>query len=758
MRVVRVLLCLVALPFVARAVFALTPPTWWVDPARFVQPRDSVTVVDRDGRVLRHARIDGVDRRWVELDDVSPSYLDAVVAAEDARFWEHDGVDLVATLRALGANLRPWGRRSGASTITQQLVKRVYGRPWGVASKPLEIARAAALERVFTKREILEQYVNRVPFGDGIEGVERASDEYFGHPARTLDAGEAALLAGVPQAPSATEPRRHLARALRRRDHVLARMVATGRLDEATRARFAAQPTVVLGTPPRPDEAPRFVEAALREVRAGRIARDGPDFVTSLDLELEHEVERLLGTAVTRFAARGVTNGAAVVVDDATGQIVAYVGAARTGRDAPGGGLDLLAHTRQPGSTLKPFAYELLFERGGTAATVLEDVARPLTGARGSPFDPRDYDGRERGPVRARVALGASLNLAALDATGRVGADAFVERLRALGFRGLGGAQLYGAAAVLGGVDTTPLDLAGAYVALARGGTRVPLGFGQVTPREGERVMTQGAAALTRDVLSDAAVRRDAFGSDLLDLHGGRPFALKTGTSSGWRDAWAAVFDDAFTVVVWLGDPAGRPLGAVSGFEAAAPVAVRVHAAALAHARAAPRVATPAPAPALIPVPICADTGLVPGPRCHHTVVERFLPGTLPSRACDAHDEHGDLLLPVRYADWIRRAHPAGVADVPLASASAATGDAAPVVREPPDGARWLVDPSRGTVLVPLRASASGADLPDPEVAWEVDGSHLREAAWEPRPGEHAIVAVWRGRRSRPVHVTVAAR
>jgi penicillin-binding protein 1C len=751
-RVVRVVVGFVALPVLARLLFALTPPTWWVDPARFVQPRDSLTVLDRDGRVLRYARVDGADRRWVALDDVSPSYLDAVVAAEDARFWEHAGVDVVATLRAVGASLRPWGRRSGASTITQQLVKRVYGRPWGIASKPLEIARAAALERIFTKRQILEQYVNRVPFGDCIEGVERASEEYYGHAARTLDAGEAALLAGVPQAPSATEPRRHLSRALRRRDLVLARMVATGRLDEATRARFAAQPTVVLGTPRRPDEAPRFVDAALREARAGRIARDGPDLVTSLDLGLQHEVERLLAAAVTRFESRGVTNGAAIVADDATGEVLAYVGAARGGADAPGSGLDLLAHARQPGSALKPFAYELLFERGGTAATMLDDVSRPRTGARGSPFEPRDYDGRERGPVRARVALGASLNLAALDAAGRVGADAFVGRLRAIGFRSLAEAHLYGAAAVLGGVDTTPLDLTSAYVTLARGGTRVPLAFGKAARGAGERVMTPGAAALTRDVLSDAAVRRDAFGADLVDAHDGRPFALKTGTSTGWRDAWAAVFDESFTVVVWLGDPAGRPLGAVSGFEAAAPVAVRIHAAAV--ARAPARASPPAPAPALVPIPICADTGLLPGPRCHHTVVERFLPGTLPSRACDAHDAHGDVLLPARYAEWIRRTHPAGVAEAPLALA---LSDGTLVVHEPRDGARWLVDPSRGPVGIPLRAAVGSTELADGDVSWQVDGAPVRGAAWEPRAGEHAIVAVWRGRRSRPVHVTVTA-
>src|SRR5580693_8799338 len=167
-RTLRFFFVLVTLAVVARVALALTPPTWWVDPARFVQPPDSVTVVDREGHVLRDARVDGVDRRWVSLDDVAPGYLDAVIATEDARFWDHDGVDVVASLRALATRLQPYGRPSGASTLTQQLVKRVYGRPSGIASKPMEILRALALERIFTKRQILEQYVNRVPFGDRI--------------------------------------------------------------------------------------------------------------------------------------------------------------------------------------------------------------------------------------------------------------------------------------------------------------------------------------------------------------------------------------------------------------------------------------------------------------------------------------------------------------------------------------------------------------------------------------------------------------
>jgi penicillin-binding protein 1C len=734
-----------ALALVALVALRLTPPSLWIDRARFARPHDAFEVLDRRGEVLRHARVAGVDRRWIALGDVSPDLVAAVIAAEDARFRAHDGVDGLATLRALAAGLRPWGRRSGASTITQQLVKLVYGRPLGPVSKLAEIARAAALERVFTKDEILEQYLNRVPFGDRIEGVARASEEYFGRPASALSLAEAALLAGVPQAPSATEPRRHLARALRRRAHVLGRMAALGMIDEPTWRSAAAEAPQIRAVPPRPDEAPRFVDAVVSRYREGRAERGRDGLRTSLDLRLSRRTGEILSASVARFEARGVTNGAAVVVANATGEILAHVGAAR--RDGPGGSLDLPARRRQPGSALKPFAYGLFFERGGTAATVLDDVSLPRTGARGSSFDARDYDGRERGPVRARPALAGSLNLAALDVAGRVGQDALVARLRALGLHGVEVADHYGAAAVLGGLDVAPLDLAVAYVTLARGGTRVPLVYTPPSgaPLAGDPVMTPASAAVVRDVLEDARARADAFGADLTDLAGGR-FALKTGTSSGWRDAWAAAFTDAVTVVVWLGDPEGRPLGAVSGFEAAAPAAARILAAA-----AAVEVAPPERSPVrLVPATVCAATGLRPGDRCAHLVEERFAPGTLPAEVCEAHDERGDLLLPPRYADWIQRTHPPGIARAPLAVAAALEP---PVVREPRDGARWLVDPARGPTSVPLRASAGGAEIAD--VRWEVDGVRLAGASWELAPGDHAFVAAWQGRRSRPAWVHV---
>jgi penicillin-binding protein 1C len=723
-----------------------------IDRARFAHPDDALLVTDRLGRPIRLARVDGIDRKWVPLSSISPTLIAAVIATEDARFYTHRGVDWRALGRAVLYNLLPGTPRSGASTLTQQLVKRVYGRRGGVLSKPLEVLRALSLERVFTKDQILEQYLNRLPYGDNIEGVARAAESYFGHDVDTLTVAEAALLAGIPQGPSVTEPRRHLPRALARRAYVLDRMLAQGAIDRRTWDTARREAPSIAPLEARPWAAARLVDHALTMLRRGEITREGRSIRTSIDLPLQLRTEAIVRAANDRFLGRGARNAAAVVLANATGEVLAYVGAAREGPCAPGGELDLLRSRRQPGSTLKPFVYELFFERGGTPATVLDDIVVPLRGAHGATFEARDYDGHERGPVRARVALASSLNLAALDAAGRVGAERIVERLRALGFHLPEGASHYGAAVVLGGADVTALELARAYVTLARGGTSVPLSYVPVRRVHATPVMHADATALTWDVLSDPATRADAFGQSLLDLTGGRPFALKTGTSSNWRDAWAVAATRRVTVLVWLGDPSGTPMHGVSGFEAAAPTAARI----LAEAeRLEHRFEEAVPPPNhLVTVTVCAHSGLRAGPRCPHATTEAFRPGSVPLETCHRHDAEGRYLLDARYADWFARRHPAEMTlALPSPTHTVTVAGTAPTVLEPRDGTRWLLDPTRALPTVSLRATFHGNT--GYGVRWEVDGVALPNDRWTVSPGTHTVVAVLGALRSAPATVTV---
>lgn len=743
----------------AAVAFAVLWSTSPLDRAELVRPDDSLEVVDRHGTPLRHVRSEGLDRRWVELEQVSPHLIDAVLAVEDSRFYQHGGVDFIALVRAFIYNILPGGRLSGASTISQQVIKLAYGRPRGLWSKPSEVVRAIRLEQELSKEEILEQYLNRLPYGDQIVGVARASEEYFDRPVSELSVGEAALLAGIPQAPSVTEPRRHLDRSLARRSYVLHRMRVTGRIDEvAYQAALEEVPQIHQGEA-RPWRAPRYVDSALRSYRRGELERDGRLLRTSLDLALQREVETVLRRQVTRLSDRGVEQASAIALANATGEVLAYVGAARRGPDHPAGQMDLLTAPRQPGSTLKPFVYELLFEQGGTAATVLDDLARPMTGAGETIFEAEDYDGQERGPVRARVALASSLNLAALDAARRVGPHRIIARLRALGVDRLEAADHYGAAVVLGGADVAPLELAQAYTALARGGTAISIslapGGSDAEPLE---VMERGPVAVVIDVLRDGRARADAFGDDLGALLD-EEFGLKTGTSSGWHDAWAAVFTDLVTVVVWLGDPEGHPLGAVSGFEGAAEPAVRILAAAHGRARelgldsaaamAMSEVSGQEPVE-LVSAEICAASGLLAGDRCPHQLEERFVPGTTPSRRCRAHRDDGSWVLPPRYADWIART---GAAGVVIDREAAAHPEAELRIIHPSPGARWLLDLERGTTAIPLRAELAGATAS--AVRWEVDGAVINGQHWTASSGRHTFVAILDEHRSRPVEVEV---
>ena len=278
-----------------------------------------------------------------------------------------------ALIRAIGYAVSPTRRRSGASTITQQTVKLTFGRPLGRWSKPLEVLRALSLEQHMSKSEILEQYINRLPYADNVVGIARASESYFGKPPSQLTLAEAALLAGLPQAPTRYDPRRHPDAARERRSVVLRRMHRLGAID-TQQLRDALNAPIRVQEESRPWRAPRFADRVLGAYRHGEVRADSRRRVRStLDLRVQAETENILRAAVERQRSRGVTNGAAIVVDNKTGEIRGYVGAARP--NGPGGSMDLLEAGRQPGSTLKPFVYELFFERGGTAASVLADVA-----------------------------------------------------------------------------------------------------------------------------------------------------------------------------------------------------------------------------------------------------------------------------------------------------------------------------------------------------------------------------------------------
>jgi len=691
-------------------------------------PVRRLVMEDRAGLPLRATRAaDGSRGGWTPLADLDPRLVQAFVAAEDHRYFRHHGVDVRSVGRALRDNVAG-GRRAGASTLSMQTARLLVPTGRTVPGKVRQALWALRLEAHLPKRAILEQYVNRVPLGRASVGVSAAAELYFGASARELSLGQAALIAGIARSPSRDNPLASPARARARRDVVLARMRGLGlaTADEVARAR--TEPVL----PPRGAAAflaPHFTARLLRDAEAGRLPRDGT-LRTSLDLELQALIEGEVRHTVRTLGGRGARHAAAVVLDNATGEVLAWVGSPDFWE--PGvGQVDMVTSPRQPGSALKPFLYGLAFDRGHTAATVLPDIPRSFASSLG-PYRPQNYDRRFHGPVRAREALASSYNLPAVEVADRVGVEPFLETLRRAGFSSLTrGASHYGLGLALGTGDVTLLELAGAYRALANGGEWMPARFTAAEPGQGparrERVVSRHSAALVLSVLEDADARAPGFGT-------GTPFdfpfpaAVKTGTSRHFTDNWAVGVTRGFTVAVWVGDFTGRPMEGVSGITGAGPLLRR---SILATAtRRAPGV-LPAPEDeGLVPVRVCRLSGMRAAGGCE-SLVEWFIPGTEPSRA-DDWERGGRLSLPAEYAEWA-----AGEGGRWAAAAASQTEDRFRIVT-PRTGDRYSVPVGVEARYATLPLRASGRAGP---VRWFVDGREVPGARWPLVPGTHTVRA-----------------
>lgn len=721
----------------------------WPLPAGLLERRPvaAVRFTDRDGRVLREvaSRADGRSVPLPADEPVPPRVRAAFLAAEDARFDWHPGVDPLAVARAGWQAARRGRVVSGASTLTMQLARALVPHPRTAGGKLVEALWALRLEAHLDKDRILRAYLDRVPLGGDLYGVEAAAALHFGRPARTLSAAQAALLAGIARSPSALDPLRRPQAARDRALAVLARMEALG-LVGTEEARVARASPLDLAAPERSFEAPHLVDALARGLPA--LGLDGAAEVeTTLDRGLQRDVEEIVRAELAGDPR--LANAAVVVVGNASGEVLAYVGSADY-LDAAGlGQNDGARARRQPGSALKPFAYGLALARGWTAASVLSDVEVRLA-TPGGDWVPRNYDRRAHGPVPLRAALQNSYNVPAVRLAEALGPERVLRTLRAAGFESLReGADRYGAGVVLGNGDVTLRELARAYRGLARGGVLEPLrevraardGAGrplapapELAPR---RFLPAGAVALLTDILSDEAARAPAFGvQNALRLP--FPVAAKTGTSHAYVDNWTAGFTAERTVAVWVGSFDGRPMEGVSGITGAGPIFARVMARAMRGLDPAPLVDRARFARARV----CPLTGLRAGPACPGALQEVFLPGTAPAAPCTAHapDRPGaPVALAPELLGWARAEGIAAVADGP-------DGRGGPRVLLPADGDEFLVEAGYpgGAQGIPLRLA-----LPPGTARAEVrvGGERLAlgppfAARLAPRPGRHRL-EVW---------------
>jgi len=514
---------------------------------------------DRNGVLLDRVRVDYQARRlgWTRLDDISPAMRAAVVAAEDKRFFSHKGVDWMALGGATRAQLA--GRHArGASTITMQLaafLSRDIGSPGarGWLDKLRQMRAAWAIERDWSKADILEAYLNLAPFRGEAQGVAAGALTLFGKAPDKLDRRDAALMVALLPDPAA-DPKRIAARACRALGADRCGGIEAQALAMLSPGRLAALD---------PALAPHLANHLLRT--------PGARLTTTIDKRIQIMAANALRHQLQGLGPTHVRDGAVIVVDNRTGDVLAYVGGVGLGSTAAA--VDGADAPRQAGSTLKPFLYAQLIERKWlTAGSILEDSPVQLDTASGL-YVPRNYDNSFLGPVSVRRALANSLNVPAVRALMLDGVQDFRDRLWDLGYVGLDGdGDYYGYSLALGSAEVTLLEQANAYRALANLGRWAPIRLREGDPTEAPRTLMAPAAAwIVSDILSDASARATTFGVDsALRL----PFwaAAKTGTSKAMRDNWCIGYTDRFTVAVWVGNLEGDSMRAISGTTGAAPV------------------------------------------------------------------------------------------------------------------------------------------------------------------------------------------
>ncbi len=623
----RILLLALSAPLVLVVLFTLAA---WLVPfpeGLLTSIPASQVVTDCTGAILRvYPNADGNFMIPVALKEISPHVAAATCAIEDRRFWLHWGVDPAAVARALWQDLTSFRVVSGASTITMQVVRLLEDRPRTLWSKVVESFRALQLERRLSKKEILALYLTLAPYGGNVYGIEAASLAYFGKRARALSLPEAALLAGLPQSPPRLRPDRYPERALKRRNLVLWALVRDGLVpyEEARTYLFEEEQrkggegsgsgTRLASNPyrrrPFPFHAPQFCRLV-----AGR--RSGEALLQStLDLRLQQRVEELLRQRVDRLDA--VTNAACVVVDNESGDVLAYVGSRDFWSEAAAGQVDGLHALRSPGSTLKPLLYALSYAQG----TLAPDEVLPDLPLLASAWCPENFDKTCHGLVPAQKALARSYNLTAVRLLSRYGVERFLDFL-ATAHLGRPRSGAAGLSVILGALEVRPIDLVRSYMTLARFGQALPLRL-----TAGEQPVEIGAGDTShRHVSPEACYLVSQALTRSKDGLGG--IAWKTGTSWGKRDAWTVAYTPRLTVCVWMGNFSGEGAPALVGAEAAMPAALQIV------NWLDPRPLWPDRPQGIERGAVCAETGLPAGAFCPHVVQGRVLKGS--RRTCTVH-------------------------------------------------------------------------------------------------------------------------
>ena len=790
---------LMALPLIALAVVVFTLPT--IDALHTRSRVPSSKILDSRGRLLYEI----IDPRSNEAGRHTPLTIDripahlrrATIAVEDASFYVNPGVDVIGIARALWINVKGGEALAGGSTITQQLARMVLldteeRQQRTLLRKLRESLLAWQIARRYSKDEVLALYLNESYYGNLAYGVEAAAQSYFGKGASELNLAEAALLAGLPQSPLAYDPFNDTTLAKKRQLIVLELMLKSGAISEDEWI-AARQAQLKLAPAPYAIRAPHFVSYVRhmleRQFGVERILQGGLTVTTTLDLALNDAAQAIVGAHLSELSqasadapARNANNAAVLALDPRSGAIRAMVGSPDYFDASISGAVNATVALRQPGSAIKPVTYAAALAQlpGFNAATPIIDARTVFPTKEGLPYVPVNYDRRNHGIISVREALATSNNVAAVKVLQRVGIKRMLALGNALGLRSFGAADDYGLSVTLGGGEVRLLELTAAFGAFANAGACVePYALAEVRdaagvllyrrqPPPAQRVLDPRIAWLLSDILSDNAARAPAFGeSSVLRLN--RPAAVKTGTTTDFRDNWTVGYTSQLAVGVWVGNADGSPMQSVSGVTGAGPIWHDVME--LAH-RGLPVLAFEQPA-GLQSIEVCALSGMLPSAECTFRKREWFLAGTAPVTADTWYRrEAGRTVLdvPAEARNW------AAAQGWPLARAAEAAPDAA--VTTTPQLTVTLVQPDNGAVLridasmpatvqrIPIEVVVS---LPDAQTVDVVLDQRTRVARfersggrtfWTLQPGEHRFVvrvtlADGRVFESAPTRVTV---
>ncbi len=768
----------------------------------------STKILARDGRLLFEIA-DPAGRRHTTLPlaEIPLALQQATIATEDGSFYRNPGVDAVGILRAVWINLTGGEVLAGGSTITQQVARNMLLDPQERAERTLarklrESILAWRLSQVYSKDEILALYLNQTYYGHLAYGVEAAAQTFFGKSARDLDLAEAALVAGLPQAPSLYDPLLYPEAAEERQAVVLDLLVKEGYLTPEA-AQLARDEPLQFVSNAFPIEAPHFVFYIwnrLEQKYGPETLHAGLTVTTTLDLDLTRAAETIVRRRLAQLApdadgqtgpSHNATDAALVALDPHTGQVLALVGSPDYFDAQISGAINMAVAPRQPGSAIKPIAYAAAFSpelcaslpsasTGAgcpwTAATMLLDVRTAFVTQEGFSYVPMNYDRAFHGPVTARDALAGSLNLPAVLTLDHIGLPTMIRLAGRLGLTTLSDADRFGLALALGGGEVRLLDLTGAFGAFANGGRRVePAVILQIstaegqtlerwTPTTGERVLDERVAFLVTDILSDNNARAATFGFNSI-LRIGRPAAVKTGTTTDYRDNWTVGYTPELVTGVWVGNADNSPMVDLSGVAGAGPIWHDFMRAALA---GKPETAFTPPA-GLTRVPVCVPSGQLPTALCPRTRTEWFLEGTEPTAPDELYQAFAldtrtggladantppeavvtqvFLQLPPQAREWAAQN---GIPQPPEAAAVSTAPDAPLVIAAPDPQTVYQISPRlpRASQRIPLR---SVAHQPVEAVTYYLNGQLVGTATespyeiwWALEPGAYELQA--RGR------------